>query len=355
MSKTMTRILLTLCSLVFIYLCIVLIASVVQLADAADRVYLGMGQPVFWILMSVFLYFIISPVVLYFKLPKALIPPIEVSGPKHDAYLNELLRRLALNPRLSGYPLNCVEDIAPAILVLSKEADKIIRETASSVFVGTAVMQNGRLDGLITLFTQARMVWRIASVYQQRPSPRQMLYLYTNVGATAFIAASIADIDFSALTAPIVVSILPSLKGGIPGLQGVSTLLINSLANGSANAFLTLRIGSITRQYSEALSYPTKRDVQKNATVLALGLIGQITKENSVGIVTNFWGAVKDTVVNVVDKTVDTSIQGIKGAAGKVSDSATSGAKIMGEAFDSTVKGVKGVANKITFRKDVDS
>ena len=213
MNKTMTRILLTLCSLAFLYLCIVLIASVVQLADAADRIYLGMGQPVFWILMSIFLYFVISPVILYFKLPKALIPPIEISGPKYDAYLNELLLRLALNPRLSGFPLNSIEDISPAILVLSKDVDKIIRETASSVFVGTAVMQNGRLDGLITLFTQARMVWRIASIYQQRPSPRQMLYLYTNVGATAFIAANIEDIDFSALTAPIVVSILPSLKG----------------------------------------------------------------------------------------------------------------------------------------------
>ena len=355
MNKTMARILVTVCTLVFIYLCIVLIASVVQLADAADRIYIGMGQPVFWILISVFLYFIISPAVLYFKLPKALIPPSEVSGPKHDAYLNELLRRLALNPRLSGYPLNSIEDISPAILVLSKEADKIIRETASSVFVGTAVMQNGRLDGLITLFTQARMVWRIASIYQQRPSPRQMLYLYTNVGATAFIAANIADIDFSALTAPIVVSILPSLKGGVPGLQGVSTLLINSLANGAANAFLTLRIGSIARQYSEALSYPSKRDVQRNATALAIGLIGQITKESSVNIVTNFWGAVKDTVVDAVDKTVDTSVQGIKGAAGKVSDTAISGAKVMSEALDSTVKGVKDVASKITFRKNVDS
>ena len=305
--------------------------------------------------MSIFLYFVISPVVLYFKLPKALIPPIEISGPKHDAYLNELLLRLALNPRLSGFPLNSIEDISPAILVLSKDVDKIIRETASSVFVGTAVMQNGRLDGLITLFTQARMVWRIASIYQQRPSPRQMLYLYTNIGATAFIAANIEDIDFSALTAPIVVSILPSLKGGVPGLQGVSTLLINSLANGAANAFLTLRIGSIARQYSEALSYPSKRDVQKNATVLALGLIGQITKESSVNIVSNFWVAVKDTVVDVVDKTVDTSVQSIKGAAGKVSDSAISGAKVMGEALDSTVKGFKDVASKVTFRKNVDS
>lgn len=326
-----------------------------QLADAADRIYLGMGQPVFWILMSTFLYFVISPLVLYFKLPKALIPPIEISGPQHDAYFNDLFHRLSSNPRLSGFPLNSIEDIPPAISVLSKDVDKIIRETASSVFVGTAVMQNGRLDGLITLLTQARMVWRIASIYQQRPSPRQMLYLYTNVGATAFIAANIEDIDFSALTAPIVVSILPSIKGGVPGLQGVSTLLINSLANGAANAFLTLRIGSIARQYSEALSYPSKRAVQKNATVLAIGLIGQIAKENSVNIVSNFWGAVKDTVMDVVDKSVDTSVQSIKGAAGKISDSTISGAKAMGGALDSTLKGVKGVASKMASKKSDES
>ena len=355
MNKTMTRVLLTLCSLALFYLCIVLIASIAQLADAADRIYLGMGQPVFWILISIFLYFVISPVVLYFKLPKALIPPIEISGPKHDAYLNELLPRLALNPRLSGFSLNCIEDISPALKVLSKDADKIIRETASSVFVGTAVMQNGRLDGLITLFTQARMVWRIASVYQQRPSPRQMLYLYTNVGATAFIAQNIDDVDFSAITAPIVVSILPSLKGAVPGLQGISTLLINSLANGAANAFLTLRVGSITKQYSEAITYPSKSEVQKNATFMALSLIGQITKENSLDIVANVWGGVKDTVSDVVDKTVDKSVQGIKGAAGKVSDTAISSAKAVGEALNSTVKEVKNVASKITSRKNIES
>ena len=139
-------------------------------------------------------------------------------------------------------------------------ADKVVQDTANNVFVGTAVMQNGRLDGLIVLVAQLRMVWQIAKIYYQRPSPRQMLYLYSNVGTTVFLADSIQQINFMELAAPLVASVIPSLKGAIPGLQGIATLMVNSIANGSANAFLTLRVGIVTRQYCETLTIPSSQD-----------------------------------------------------------------------------------------------
>lgn len=52
-------------------------------------------------------------------------------------------------------------------------------------------MKNGRLDGLVVLSCPLRMLWRIASVYYQRPPPRQMLYLYSNVGANVLFADNI--------------------------------------------------------------------------------------------------------------------------------------------------------------------
>jgi len=350
-NKSVLRILVILGALILSYLCVVLAASIGQLADTADRIYLGLGQPVFWMLTTIFLFFAASPFILYFRLPKALIPPAETSGPKHDEYINQLRSRLTKNRRLKEVPLERTEDVISAMTVLSKHADELIKQTANTVFVGTAVMQNGRLDGFITLLAQAKMVWEIAMLYNQRPSPRQMLYLYSNVAATAFLAQSIDDIDFSELVTPIVVSIIPSLKGAVPGLQGISHLLANSLSSGAANAMLTLRVGFVTRQYCEAISTPSQQLVRKNASVAALAMIGQITKDNSIQIVKKTWGAVADLASDAIGATV----QGVKTTAGKMSDTAVAGAKNIGNAFgstvdkvsDTTVAGAKSVGNAL--------
>jgi hypothetical protein len=85
-------------------------------------------------------------------------------------------------------PLATREEIESAVQHLSVEADLVVRKTASAVFLSTALMQNGRLDGLIVLFVQIQMVARIARIYVQRPSPRELVRLYANVAGTAFVA-----------------------------------------------------------------------------------------------------------------------------------------------------------------------
>src|SRR5205085_6202557 len=94
-------------------------------------------------------FFALYCVIAYAKLPAALIPPEEEFGPKHDEYLQALRVRLAVNPRTRGNPLTTHAEIENAIGVLSVEADSVVRRTASTVFLSTALMQNGRLDALI--------------------------------------------------------------------------------------------------------------------------------------------------------------------------------------------------------------
>ena len=347
MNKATARILTTLGALVLLYLGVVMVASVVQLADAADRIHLGLGQPVFWVLLTMFALLLLAPLVLYFRLPQALIPPAASSGPEHDAFLTELRQRMQRNPRLQGVPLNANEDIPAALASLSQEADKVIRDTASMVFVGTAVMQNGRLDGLIVLATEFRMVWRIASIYHQRPSPRELLYLYSNVGAAALLADSIQEIQFSELATPLVASVFPSLKGAIPGLQGIAALLVNSIAHGCANAFLTLRVGIVARKYCESLSAPSRQLIRQSATVSALALVGQIARENGARIVQESWTAVR----GAVGGSVDASVQGVMNTTGKIVDAGVNTAKSLGGAVASTARGLKQAADKITPRK----
>src|SRR5947209_19411057 len=88
-------------------------------------------------------------------------------------------------------PLATETEIENAITILSVDADTVVRRTASTVFLSTALMQNGRLDALILLFTQINMVTRVARVYVQRPSPRELIRLYLNVAGTAFISSGL--------------------------------------------------------------------------------------------------------------------------------------------------------------------
>ena len=59
--------------------------------------------------------------------------------------------------------------------------------------VSTVVSQSGRLDGLMVIVTNCRLVWQIAHLYWQRPALSDLLALYSNVAAGAFIAQNIED------------------------------------------------------------------------------------------------------------------------------------------------------------------
>ena len=304
MGHTVRRILLLLAAFLVAYMAISLVAGIAQVADAADRVYRGLGQPIFWSLSAVFVTLLVWPIVLYFRLPKPLIAPAETSGPAHDEYVRKLRDQLATNPLIAGMPLDSDAEVAAAIARLDQEANTVIRNTASAIFAGTAVMQNGRLDALVVLASQMRMTWRIASIYYQRPGARQMLYVYGNVGANVLVADNMRDIDFSGIVTPIVTAIFPSLKGAVPGLQGVSALLVNSAANGAANAFLTLRVGLITREYCAAMTRPESSEVRRSATLAALSLVGEIAKEQGGRVAQAAWDGVSGAVQSTAKATM---------------------------------------------------
>jgi len=308
--SAVARILACLAAFLVVYMTILLVASVGQVANAADRIAAGLGQPVFWILLTIVAMLLITPAILYFRLPKPLIAPKEASGPEHEEYVRKLKLQLASNPLIAGMPLGSDAEVAAAIATLDQEANNVIRNTASAIFVSTAVMQNGRLDGLVVFGSQVRMTWRIASIYYQRPPLRQMLYVYGNVGANVLVADNLTDVDFSAIVTPIVTSIFPSLKGALPGLQGVSALLVNSTANGAANAFLTLRVGLLAREYCAAMIRPERAEVRRSATLAALGLVGTIAKEQGTRVAQAAW----DGVSNVAQSAATATVRGTKNA-----------------------------------------
>src|SRR5438105_12682508 len=76
-----------------------IVAGVTSLISLADRIHPIAGSVVFWMAVLSTGFFALYGAIAYAKLPAALIPPEETSGPKHDAYLEALRVRLAANPR----------------------------------------------------------------------------------------------------------------------------------------------------------------------------------------------------------------------------------------------------------------
>jgi len=134
------------------------------------------------------------------------------------------------------------------------------------VFLSTAISQSGRLDAFVVLGANVRLVFRIARIYLQRPTLRDMAYLYANVAGTAFVAGEIDDIDISEQMEPIVASTMGGLAGAGPGLGAAANIPTASVLSGAANAYLSLRIGHIARQYSGSLVIADRRRVRRLAS-----------------------------------------------------------------------------------------
>lgn len=346
MNKTLARILFTLGSLFMLFMMVSLLSNISQLADAADRFYAGFGTPVFWILLLTFFVLIASPIVLYWTFPTPLKPPRNSSESEHADYLQRLRAEFRHNPLLRDQSLSSNGDIPAAISLLDSCAAQTIRNHASAVFASTALMQNGRLDSLIVLASQARMVWNIAQTYYARPSPRQMLYLYSNVAASVLIAENLDSIEFSELVTPIVASAAPSLTGAVPGLQGVSSLLVNSLANGATNAFLTLRVGLITQRYCSSLVRPDRIETQQYATLSAISLVGEIVKENSQRIAKAVWG----NFSNAIGETAAASVASVKTVTNNIIDTASELASNAADSIEETVQSTVKIGKEISFK-----
>src|SRR6184192_4005468 len=106
-----------------------IVAGAASLISLADRIHPVAGTIVFWSVCLAAGFFALYCVIAYARLPAALVPPEEDSGPKHDAYLQALRVRLAANPRTRHMCVVTKEDIENAVQRLSVEADSVVRRT----------------------------------------------------------------------------------------------------------------------------------------------------------------------------------------------------------------------------------
>ncbi|MFN7924987.1 MAG: DUF697 domain-containing protein [Bryobacteraceae bacterium] len=289
-------------------------AQAVALANAASP---GSGRIVLLALLAIYTAIVAFAVHAFLRLPAPMSPPELATGPAFDQHLKRLSARLEKNPNLANAAARLSDraGIEDAIRILDARSIEIARRTASAVFVSTAISQNGRLDAIMVLVMQARMLWQIAQVYQQRPALREMWRLYANVGATAFFAAQIEDLDIADQVQPVIQAALgSSVIGMVPGVSHVSSIVIQSLLEGSANAYLTLRVAVIGQRYCGAVVAVDPVAARKFASVTAAQMLGSLVAASAGAVVKSILSAAK----KAGESKVESATTGIRGVVAKI-------------------------------------
>ena len=281
---------------------IIVLNQTFQLVELADRIHPAFGTAVLITILVVFLAGISLPLYVFFRLPKPLIPPQQSAGPEYERYRERLEKRLSSNPLLGkphpGQPFS----IEAALEKLDDIADRRTRDVASQVFLATAISQNGSVDALVVLGAQGKLVLDIATIYYQRPTVRDLAYLYANVAATAFVAGELDDIDVAGQMQPIVTAVLGSSVAAIPGMSAAAGLFVNSVVTGTGNAYLTLRVGIVARQYCAHRKDGDRKGIRRSAAVQALPLLGTIVRDGAASVASAIWNRPKKFFADLTDK-----------------------------------------------------
>ncbi len=323
---------------------VVVINQSAQLVELAGLLHPVAGQVVLAALLLFYAACIVVPAVMWMRLPRSLALPEKAEGPVFERYLGSLRARLGANPRTASLPLETRDDVEAALRHLDAAADEITKKTASRVFLATALSQNGSLDSLFVLGLQTRLVWQVAHVYRQRPSLRDMGWLYGNVLTTAFVAGEIEELDLAEQIQPVVQNALGAAAGAVPGLQVASSVVASSIVSGTANAFLTLRVGVVTRRYCGALSRPAKRGLRRSAFAEAAGMLGAIAAAGTKKVV----AAVARASGRTVAKTVTGMGSAVRSGAGSAGNVVIDGAASVGGAVK---RGAGAVVDTLSFRR----
>lgn len=262
--------------------------------------YLGIGLTGLVVLLLAYL--LIRIAIYWIKQPKILVLPEDPSPEEYDEYMDSMIKILKHNSNLSAFnwddeALSKEQKVTSAFEILDDLSFPIIKENANSVFLTTAVSQNGSLDSIFVLISLIKMTWNLSKVYQTRPSIKSMGKLYIQIASVVFMARSIEDMDLiEDQIEPIIGSLISeSLAAAVPGLKSISTLIFSMIMEGSINAFLTLRVGIAAQAYLGMEVPQSKARIRRSSSIKAVGYMGAVLKDNASEVIKSIGRAAKNS------------------------------------------------------------
>jgi hypothetical protein len=146
-NRTFVRITLLMSIFIGVVFTVIVFNQSVQVIQFARGLHPLLGKAVLCGLVFLYSTLLLTPAYLWLRLPRQLKPPANADGTEYMTFLAGTRKRLSRNSRLTGQELSTEADIKAALRTLDGEADRVVSDAASTVFLSTAVSQSGRLAG----------------------------------------------------------------------------------------------------------------------------------------------------------------------------------------------------------------
>jgi uncharacterized membrane protein YcjF (UPF0283 family) len=182
-----------------------------------------------------------------------------VSNPELDAD-----ERAALRACLDGSADEAARVAEQFERIVVPRLDADIRKAATSAFACTAISQSSVVDGFTVLSINANLVRSLVETCGFRPRGVALLRLYVRVLGCSLVASGLEELDAEEMLASV-------LGGG--ALGRTSGIVTASVAQGLANAFLVLRVGSVAKGYLRSGSRASQAELRRASYAEALAVM----------------------------------------------------------------------------------
>jgi len=270
------------------FIILIIVSSVLQLGERLNAIHPYVEYAFYGVSGILFIILFVRPIVLVLFSPTFSMDSLfneEQNARKNYSMYKKVTKNLlqesyvsdteksALNAAINDPVLlkNALSEIFDS--TIKKEINKIIVSHAESVFISTAISQNGRLDAIAVLTINLKLIKELVMKCGFRPSYAALGRLSFNIMTSAIIAESLEDMKFSELFPQSSINALAE----IPFLKTIT----GSLAQGSGNALLSLRVGIICRNYLFMnLKGLNKKEIKRMAFAEAMTLFPRVIGES---------------------------------------------------------------------------
>lgn len=270
------------------FLVMIIVSAVLDLGDKISRVHIYLGYAFYGLSSILFIILFIRPLFLVIFSPSFSINHLfdeEQNARKNHRMYRKVSRNLLKEDYIGTEEKEMIESAMtdPVALkkalshtfdkTIKKELNKMIVEHAETVYLSTAISQNGKLDAVAVITINFRLIKNLVQKCGFRPSYMSLGKLSLNILGTALIAENLEDMNFSEIFPNSTVNALQE----VPLLKTVT----GSFAQGVGNALLSLRVGIICRNYLFMdLKGLSKREIRKIAFAEAVVLLPRVIAES---------------------------------------------------------------------------
>jgi len=270
------------------FLVLIIFSSVMQLGDKLSAIHPYVAYAFYGLCAILFFILFVRPLMLIIFSPTFSMDTLfdeETNAKKNYVMYRKVAKNIVEESYLSENEVASIEGSLNDALALKqslslvfdhsikKEINKIIVKHAESVFLSTAISQNGKLDSLAVITINLKLIKELVVKCGFRPSYASLGRLSFNVLTSALIADSLENINMNELLPQKSLNMLTE----VPFIK----TLMGSFAQGVGNALLSLRVGIICRNYLFMnLKGLTKNDIRKMAFAEAMLLLPSVLAES---------------------------------------------------------------------------